>query len=468
MSVKVLNEKLTKTQSNYTARYEAALIELSDEPDFIDVTLSFEGKGGSEVILVEDGEERKMSADNFRTLVKEMESQVKAKGAEAEKEAKKAEAERIKAEKEAEKAKAEAEAEEKRKALIAEARAELEQVIKDIASDLQSEDKGELDKNVARYLKGMHLDAAEEIGRALKEAKDDAFQGRGSTVLRFAKDEVRRAFSNLGGVVAIRLSGKADRALSNAEVSMTRKVYSVFMKHEGGMDSTFRVVDQRDPATGEELLGDDGNPLEMPVTHIALNKLYAVADFYNTDVRDKLLSFANRNSERAVRAAAKLMTPDTVGQVIDDLNQLTHQAEENAAQGEESLDPQDVILDHVAEAKGQRKPSTVKSIAVDAAWFGGDWYDIKRLGTEIAKEIDMMLDDHGQISNTALLERTLGAFFAPRVVGPDNLVNAFVSAGEMTEAQAKKLLKRLAKAAAAEEAGTGEGEDGGDNENAES
>jgi len=454
MSITVVNEKLSKTQAKYVERYEAAATTLVEDPEFLDVSIEF-GDKGKTITLIEDGDEKELSADAFIALVKEMEKQAKAKGAEAEKEAKKAEAEAAKAEKEKAKQAEEAKLAAERQKIIKAERGKLEKVVSDLSKDIKKEDKGELDKNIARYLKGMHLDAAEEIGQKLKEAQDEAFQGRGSTVIRFAKDEVARAFDSLGGVLAVRLRGKAIKALSNAEVSMTRKVYATYLKHEGGVDATFRLVDQRDPATGEPLVGDDGNPLEVPVTEIALNKLYALSDYYSPEVRDELLAFAHRNTERAVGAAAKLMTPENVKDIIAELNALTQQADENEADGEDSLTPQEAILDHVAEQQGQRKPSTVKNIAVDAAFYGGDWYETKRVATQIAKACDVALDDKGELGNTKLLETMIGEYFAPRRFGANNLVQLFVEAGDMTTKQAEKFLAEY-------EQGTKDGDDDGD------
>ena len=444
----------TAAQTKYVNRVIASLGEAADDAD---MNIQF-SKGSKEITVTIDGEEQKFNGDGFRAWVADFEKRMKDANANS-KEAKKKAAEEAKAKREAEAA-----AEAQRKAaenakIRAQARSELDDVLAGIASDIQNEDKGSLTTNEARYRKGMHLDHAAVIGEKLKQAEDPSFIGRGATVMKFARDQVSKMFRDLQGEASVRLGTKAVRALSNAEVSMTRKVYSTFLKHEDdGLDSTFLLVDATDRDTGEPLVGDDGEPLEVPVTRIAINKLYALSNFYRPDHKDMILSFAHRNTERAVLAAAKLLDKDqdNIVEVIGKLNELTDQANVNAKEDNDALTPEEVIKDHVAQLQGQKKPSEVKTIKVDAAFYAGDWFETKRVATAIAKACGIQLGDDGEIGNTKLLETMLGEFFAPRIHGANNLVQMFVSSGDMTDEQATSFLETYSKN---ESKGEDEGED---------
>jgi hypothetical protein len=307
------------------------------------------------------------------------------------------------------------------------ARKRLNAVVDELLSDINQERTGELDKNAARYAKGMRLSAFESIGRELKEAGDPDFQVRGA-VLNYA----RRAL-HVRDVSEHAIDTR--KRLAPSEVSMTRKVYETYLQHRGDLEASFEVVDAVNQETGEPLVSDSGEPYVKSVAEIALNKLYILAPYYVDTHRDKILSFAYRNSEKAVGAAVKLMDErkDNIGEVIDQLNQIT-----NTDAGED-IDPEMAVRDFVATKVGTTPPSQVRTIKVDAAWYEGDWVDIKRVATALAVKFGHPLDDRGQIPNTVLLEH-LVSYFVPREHGASAIVQAFVDNGTLEEAQARTFL----------------------------
>lgn len=315
---------------------------------------------------------------------------------------------------------------------IKRAHEELGAAVASLAQDVERERTGELDKNVARYAKGMHLDRLEALGERLKQAGDPEFKKRGA-VLAFARNALREATAH-PGVVDTR-----DR-LSPQEVTYTRKVYQTFLKYQDGLAGTFQYIETIDPETGDPLVADSGNPYVFPVTSIALQKLYMLAPFYLDQYRDKILSFAHRNTEKVVGAAAKLMDAKrgNVAEVIDAVN-----AAQAAAAGEDDYSAEDAALDHVATERGETPPSTVKSIKVDAGFYQGDWTDIKRVATTIAVRFGLPLDDKGEMGNTFLLERLLSVF-VPREYGASNIVQILVDTETIDKKQAETFMREYA------------------------
>lgn len=308
----------------------------------------------------------------------------------------------------------------------------MEQAALDLATDIDKERTGELSSTAARYAKGAHLDRMEGIANDLKGAGDPDFAKRGAA-RAFARSLIERQMENRHGVI-----DPKDR-LSNQEMTYTTTVFQTYLKFQGGLDATFQAVDAIDKQTKQPLVNDSGEPYEFPVTNIALQKLYILAAFYLDDARDKILSFAHRNTQKVVAAAAKLMDANkgNVAEVIDAINQAQANAQDD------DLDPEEAALDHVAEQRGETPPSTVKSIKVDAGWFGGDWTDIKRVATQIAVSFGLPLGDNGEIGNTFLLERLLNVY-APRLYGANNIVQMMVETDTIDEAQARKFLAEFA------------------------
>lgn len=338
-------------------------------------------------------------------------------------------------------------------AAIKQGHEELGAAVASLAQDVEKERTGELDKNAARYAKGMHLDRLEALGERLKQAGDPEFRKRGA-VLSYARNALQEATSR-PGIVDTR-----DR-LSPQEVTYTRKVFQTFLKYQGGLDGTFEYIETIDPQTGDPLVSDSGKPYAFPVTTIALQKLYMLAPFYLDQFRDKILSFAHRNTEKVVGAAAKLMDAKrgNVAEVIDAVN-----AAQAAAAGEDDYSAEDAALDYAATERGEAPPSTVKSIKVDAGWYKGDWTDIKRVATTIAVRFGLPLDDKGEVGNTFLLERLLSVF-VPREFGASNIVQILVDTETIDKEQAKTFMREYANAEGQELVGEpdeSEGEENGE------
>lgn len=310
--------------------------------------------------------------------------------------------------------------------------ADLGAAVQALAQDVEKERTGELDKNAARYAKGMHLDKLETLGERLKNAGDPDFKRRGA-VLTYARDALRNALARPGVV------DPRDR-LSPQEVTYTRKVYQTYLKYQDGLAGTFEYIETIDPQTGDPLVADSGNPYVFPVTSIALQKLYMLAPFYLDQFRDKILSFAHRNTEKVVAASAKLMdaTKGNIAEVIDAVN-----AAQAASAGEDDYSAEDAALDHVAVERGETPPSSVKSIKVDAGWYQGDWTDIKRVATAIAVRFGLPCDDKGEMGNTFLLERLLSVF-VPREYGASNIVQILVDTETIDKKQAETFLREYA------------------------
>lgn len=311
-------------------------------------------------------------------------------------------------------------------------RAQLDTEAHSLADDIDRERTGELSSTAARYAKGKHLSAMEGIANELKNAGDPEFSKRGAS-RAFARSVLEERMTGRHGLI-----DPKDR-LSDQEVTYATKVYDTYLKHQGGLDATFRAVDAIDRQTKQPLANDAGDPYEFPVTNIALQKLYILERFYLDEHRDTILSFAHRNSQKVVTAAAKLMDEHTGN--IADVIEAINKAQANAQ--DDDLSPDDAALDYVAQEKGETPPSTVKSIKVDAGWFQGDWTDIKRVASQVAVSFGLPLDDKGEVGNTFLLERLMSVFI-PREHGASNIVHILVETDTITEAQAKKFLTEYA------------------------
>lgn len=313
-----------------------------------------------------------------------------------------------------------------REAAIKEASGQLEAQVESLATDIRRERSGELQKNEARYQKGEHLVALEDLGRKLKEAGDTRFKSQ-RQVMDFARERVRSAMEH-AGVIDTTL----EKRLSDQEVSATRTVYRTYM--HGGMDTSFRLVDTINPETGQPYQDDTGNPPEMPVKGIALNKLYILAKMHNPEDHDAIVSFAHRTGEKALTAARKLMDPekDNAVDVITEIQGFLDTDPVNA-QGEPYNSTDEAILDFVANRLGKAAPTSVKTIKVDAGWFEGQWSEIKAVATALFKHVQFTLDDKGEAPNTQILERMANAAFADFEDSEEGIVRGIVNLFELGE-----------------------------------
>lgn len=337
------------------------------------------------------------------------------------------------------KTKADAEERARREKIIAEATVALDKQVEALANDIRRERTGELQQNEARYQKGEHLVRLEDLGQRLREAGDTRFRSN-KAVLEFAREQIHSAMEHQG-VIDTALG----RRLSDQEVSATRTVYRTYLS-EQGLNTTFRLIDTINPETGQPYQDDAGNPPELPIKGIALNKLYILAKMYNPDDKDTIISFAYRTGEKALSAAKKLMDSeqDNAAEVIQEIKEYLDSNPVNA-DGEPYGSADEAIIDFVAHRLGKAAPSAVKSIKVDAGFFSGTWTEIKQIATALFKHQQFPLDDKGEAGNTQILERLVNTAFADFDESEEGQVRAvaqlFVDGEDITEAQATSFVE---------------------------
>lgn len=339
------------------------------------------------------------------------------------------------------------------KQAIEEASKQLDSEVAALTKVIRGERSGELQKNEARYAKGERLANLEDIANRLKAAGDKRFKSN-RAVLAFAREKVQESIADQGVID----TGLAQR-LSDQEVSASRTVYRTYMHN--GMNTTFRLVDTIDPTTGQPYQDDAGNPPEMPITGIAMNKLYILAKVYNPEDHDQIISFAHRTGEKALTAARKLMNPeeDNAAEVIKEIQEYLD-SDPVKDDGEPFKSADEAIIDLVAKRTGKTAPSQVKSIKVDAGWYESFWRPAKEIATALSKSQGWPLDEKGEVSNTVLLERIIALALPDFTNGPEDAVNeilnVFMNSDELTEEQATQFFDQYLSELNSEE---GEGEE---------
>jgi hypothetical protein len=235
--------------------------------------------------------------------------------------------------------------------------------------------------------------------------------------------------------------------ITEQEATTTRRVVQAF-----GSSGDFRYVDAIDPATGAPLVNDSGEPLSMPITEVAMNKLYPLVEYADEGSLDSLLSFAHRNTEKVVKAAkrvAKSLERPFMA-VVDDVNALrTKKASPLGPEvGEVQVPPDEIdIISHLKGMIGEAPESDVVSLKTSRAWYDGTFVPLKELFSAIARSFmpDLVNQTTGQVSNVFVLERILTQFYNPFTdEGVQRVLGALVASGDLTESHAHEFVDSFA------------------------
>jgi hypothetical protein len=227
--------------------------------------------------------------------------------------------------------------------------------------------------------------------------------------------------------------------ITEQEATTTRRVVQAF-----GSSGEFRYVNAVDPATGNPLVNDAGEPLPMPITEVAINKLYPLVEYADDANLDVLLSFAHRNTEKVVKTAkrvAKTMERPIMA-VIEDVDAMrtVKPSPLGPEVGEIRVPPEEgEVLTHLKGLLGEAPESDIVSMKTSRAWYEGTWEPLRELFSSIARPFmpELVSQSNGQVSNVFILERIISQFYNPfENDGVQRVLGALVTAGDLTEENA--------------------------------
>lgn len=231
--------------------------------------------------------------------------------------------------------------------------------------------------------------------------------------------------------------------ITEQEATTVRRVVSAF-----GSSGEFRHVAGVDPATGAPMTGDDGKPILLPLTEVAVNKLYPLAEYADEVEPDTLLSFAHATTEKVVKktknVAKRLERPiqdvisDVVKMRVKKMSPLGEAVGEIEAPADEAT-----VLASLREVAGEAPEPDIATLKTSRAWYDGTWIPLKRLVDAIAQAFmpDRVNEATGQTSNVYILERILTAFYHPAEdAGVQRVLGALVAAEDITEEQANAFI----------------------------
>lgn len=309
-------------------------------------------------------------------------------------------------------------------------------LVRDSFEVLRQEHAGEIGRNVARLRKGQIMTVVE---RFKERAKAEELEGLTTTKeILGALNSGLIAFANSHGIV-----DRFNRITEN-EATITRMVFERFTGQDG-INARFRLLDAVDEATGRPLLNDAGEPIEVPISEVAVNNLYPLAE-YATDLnRDKLASFAQRFSEKVVKGAKKLSKDRDIPilDVVEDINSLRRTVVSPVTEDEVAIQADEgSALSWIREQRGEEPPSEIINITTTRDWYESEYVPLKAIATQLYLTFGLPLNDSGEISNVKLLERIIGQYFSVHEYGPQRLIAAFVDAEDITTAKAERFLTR--------------------------
>lgn len=301
------------------------------------------------------------------------------------------------------------------------------------AIDISNEEhKGSINSNAARLRRGELMIRLAGVAKAAKMPM--------KTVLRDVNADAAAMAAN---------SGVTYSEITEQEASTTRKVVERF-----GSSGEFRLVDAINPITGEPLVGDDGQPLRRDLTEVAVNKLYAAADYVDDTTEeaalDTILSFLLRNTEKVVKAAKRVAKRNdtSLHAVISDVNRVRSTSVSPLTGKEVEVEADEsTLLNVLREMAGEPEKEDIASLRTSRSWYEGTWLRIKGMVDAVAGAFipQVVNESTGQTSNVFVLERTLTQLFDP--IEDENvhrLLGALVASGDLTEGQANEFINSFA------------------------
>ncbi len=293
----------------------------------------------------------------------------------------------------------------------------------------RTEKTSESGRNVARFTRG------EMISRL-------------TSMCKASRIPVKKALEELNiraTIVADQHSVPDFTPITETEATMSRSVVEAF-----GSGSTFQLVNTINPVTGKPLVRDNGEPFEVPITEVTINKLYPLVEFVGAKGYDydELASFAHNNSEKVVKktksVAKKLSVP--FSKVMREITSLTEKriSPLDSSLGEVEVQaPEAMVMEHLKRLQGDPVESEVVSIKTVRTWYESYWEPLRALMSHLGRLYfpESVSQNSGEVSAVFVLERTIGQFFnVTDDKGIHRTLAALVEAGDMTENQANTFI----------------------------
>ena len=289
-----------------------------------------------------------------------------------------------------------------------------------------------------------------EVGRNAARFRRGELMIRLHGAAKSARIPVKKMLANLNDRMVI-IAGERGvpdfGEITEQEASTTRKVVEAF-----GSDTDFRLAHKINPTTGQPLVRDDGNPFELHITEVAMNKLAPLTEFADSIDLDTLISFAYLNTEKVVKGAKRVATRTgaPMRKVVDKLLSVTEQSVSPLAPelGEIKINASErTLLQEISNMLGEAPPVEVATIKTDKNWYESFWVPLKNLMSQLARlyKPDATNQTTGEVSNVFVLERTIGQFFNVNDdAGIQRALGAMVEAQDLSEDQANDFLSRYA------------------------
>jgi len=177
-------------------------------------------------------------------------------------------------------------------------------------------------------------------------------------------------------------------------------------------------------------MNDAGQPFTRPISEVAVNKLYLIADYAEHDF-DAAISFAKRASEKGIkklnRVWKRTKDPNTMFSMMMDLAEMY------------GTEDQTISLRVNEELGIEDEGPEYKNIQVPAHLFDGAYSRCRRMmslilgfnGNEEALE-----KESGMVMPGIMLETILVTLLDPQEYGPWNMLEVLVRAGTVNTEQA--------------------------------
>ena len=300
----------------------------------------------------------------------------------------------------------------------------------------EEQHSGELGANAARYKLGLLVLKLDDIKARAKEEGDERLGTRKALLEMLNKGQL--------AIADARGATRRFKPIEEGEATAMSKVAETFLG--GDLSTRFKLVDTINPVTGEPLVGDDGEPPEVPVTEIAPSKLYPLVKHVTSDNFHRLVSFAHNyneaNVKTAVRFADKLEKPlaEVVKQITDLRHTIASPVTEKAV--EAGLDDDGLKL-WLREHMPASPPSPYYTITTERGWGESIWEPVKSVLAAINERYGFATpnEETGELSNVFVLERTFTQYFNPyEESGFQRIIGALITAGDISEEQGSELV----------------------------
>jgi len=315
------------------------------------------------------------------------------------------------------------------------------QALAEEAYEIEAEQQtGEVGSNSARYKLGLLVLKLDQLKARAKEEGRTEWANRKALLELLNKGQL--------AIADKRDATRKFKPIDEGEATAMSKVAETFLA--GDLTARFKLVDTINPVTGEPLVGDDGEPLEVPVTEVAPSKLYPLAKHATSDNFHSLVSFAHNYNESNVKAVVKLSDKldKPVDEVIDDIARqrraiMSPITDETIEVG---MDDDGLKL-WLKEMAPEPPPSPYYSITTERGWAESVWEPLLGVLSAI-NDMDHFItpnEQTGRVSNVFALERAITQFFnVHEEDGFQRVLGALHQAGDISEARAVEIASMYA------------------------